>query len=183
MTSRNGKIGILRLDHRIQRDQRITTHVGLIARAFGCVSFAYTGDKDTNLEESLQKVAESWGGEFLVEHVESATKYITHWNGIVVHLTMYGEKHLDTINTLHQFPNQDILLIVGGAKVPPKIYELADFNTAVGLQPHSEISAIAVFLSDLLGSQTLYQDFPNAKHRLKPGTKGTRKKEYMSNNV
>ncbi|RMG35566.1 MAG: tRNA (cytidine(56)-2'-O)-methyltransferase [Methanobacteriota archaeon] len=171
----NRKIGILRLDHRVFRDQRITTHVGLTARAFGCTSFAYTGEKDENLEESLTKVAKRWGGELVVSFEQSAVKYINSWNGLVVHLTMYGEHHKETIETLHEYSNEDILLVVGGAKVPPKIYELADFNTAIGLQPHSEIAAIGIFLTDFLGSDILYRKIPGAEISLDLGTKGTRK--------
>lgn len=172
------KFGVLRLDHRVFRDQRITTHVGLTARAFGCSSFAYTGEKDDNLEESLTKVAKRWGGELEVSYEESAIRYINAWEGLVVHLTMYGEHHLDTIRTLKEFPDSNVLLIVGGAKVPPKIYEMADFNSAVGLQPHSEIAAIGIFLTDFLGSEVLYNKFPNAEISLDLGTKGTRKEQY-----
>jgi tRNA (cytidine56-2'-O)-methyltransferase len=172
------KIGILRLDHREQRDQRITTHVGLTARGFGCSSFAYGGVKDENLEQSLTKVAQHWGGIFDVEYVTSISQYIKKWDGITVHLTMYGEHHKDTIRSLKKLPDENILIIVGGAKVPPYVYKLADFNTAIGLQPHSEISAIAIFLTDFLGSETLYQEFPNAKNKLSVGTKATRKEKF-----
>ncbi len=172
------KIGILRLDHRVFRDQRISTHVGLTGRAFGCTSYAYTGEKDENLEQSLKRVSKRWGGELDVTYEQSATRYINSWDGLVVHLTMFGEHHKDTISTLKKFPDKDILLVVGGAKVPPKIYELADFNTAIGLQPHSEIAAIGIFLAEFLGTDVLYQKFPNAEISLGLGTKGTRKEEF-----
>ncbi len=172
------KIGILRLDHRVFRDQRITTHVGLTARAFGCTSFAYTGERDENLEESLTRVARRWGGELEVSYEESAIRYINAWNGLVIHLTMYGEHHKDTIETVREHSGENLLLVVGGAKVPPKIYELADFNTAIGLQPHSEIAAIGIFLTDRLGSVVLYRRFPNAEMVLELGTKGTRKEKF-----
>ncbi len=173
------KLAVLRLDHRIQRDHRMTTHVGLVARAFGAEVYAYTGDKDSSFEESLRDVIRRWGGNMSVEHVSSSTRFINAWKGITIHLTMYGEHHKKTVETIqnHLF-NENILVVVGGAKVPPKIYELADFNTAVGLQPHSEISALGIFLNDLLGSDTLYQHFPSAMFELPEGAKATRKDRY-----
>ena len=75
---------------------------------------------------------------------------------------MYGENHYETIQEISQLP-ENLLLIVGGSKVPPYVYELADFNTAIGWQPHSEVAAIAVFLYGLLGSDLLYTHYSDAK--------------------
>ena len=47
---------VLRLNHRIERDKRLTTHIALIARAFGCKGFIYTGEEDFNLEKSIDEV-------------------------------------------------------------------------------------------------------------------------------
>ena len=79
-------IEILRLDHRIFRDQRITSHVGLTARALGATIFSYTGEKDENLEESLLDVSKRWGGEYKVQYIEKIPSYIKNWNGIKLHL-------------------------------------------------------------------------------------------------
>ena len=68
----NRKIGILRLDHRTLRDQRITTHVALTARALGCTSFTYTGEKDVNMVQSIEAVALRWGGALKIHHIDSA---------------------------------------------------------------------------------------------------------------
>ena len=48
---------ILRLNHRIFRDKRITTHVALTARAFLADKIYYSGEKDSNLEQSITKVS------------------------------------------------------------------------------------------------------------------------------
>ena len=37
------------------------------------------------------------------------------------------------------------MIVVGAEKVPREIYELADYNVAVGSQPHSEVSAWAYY--------------------------------------
>ena len=41
----------------------------------------------------------------------------------------------------------DILIIVGGSKVPGKVYKAADWNVSVTTQPHSEVSSLAIFPS------------------------------------
>lgn len=156
------EITLFRLDHRQVRDQRITSHVALTARAIGCTSFVYTGEQDKNMEESLLDVSKRWGGSFSVIYENRIRSFIQQFSGIKVHLTMYGEPHTDTIKTLNNHPDDDILLIVGGAKVPSYIYNIVDFNTAIGWQPHSEVSATAVFLHNLLGNEFLYKKYESA---------------------
>ena len=38
------RISVLRLGHRIERDKRITSHLGLTARAFGADEIILSGD-------------------------------------------------------------------------------------------------------------------------------------------
>jgi tRNA (cytidine56-2'-O)-methyltransferase len=159
-------VEILRLDHRTFRDQRITSHVGLTARALGANGFSYGGEQDPNLEESLADVAKRWGGTFQIKHVENTTNYIKNWEGIRVHLSMYGETHTKTIETLAKFQEENILIIVGGAKVPRYVYSVVDFNTAVGWQPHSEVSAVGIFLYALHGNFPLYSNFQDAEQTI-----------------
>jgi tRNA (cytidine56-2'-O)-methyltransferase len=171
--SRN--IGILRLSHRHFRDQRITTHVALIARAFGCTTFTYTGEMDKEMEKSINDIIDRWGGTFEVQHLTSYRSYIKNFKGKIIHFSMYGEDHRKTIADVKKISeDEDLLLIVGGAKVPPEIYELSHFNTAIGFQPHSEIGAIAIFLSDFLGTDILYQSFSGSKISLENNTKANR---------
>ena len=172
------KIGVLRLSHRIFRDQRITTHVALISRAFGCTSFFYTGDRDEKLTSSLEKVNKQFGGNFSGYYHEKAKECINSWNGIAIHLSMYGEPHNKILPIVKNCP-EDILLIVGGSKVPRKIFELADYNVAIGHQPHSEISAVAIFLTDFFTSTPLYNEFPHSKIKAKPGKKAYLSKTYQ----
>ncbi len=57
------RVVVLRLGHRPERDKRITTHVGLVARAFGAEEMLLAG-RDAHVEESLADVTERWGGSF-----------------------------------------------------------------------------------------------------------------------
>lgn len=173
------KIEILRLDHRTYRDQRITTHVALSARTFGANGFTYSGERDLNMEKSIADVANRWGGQFQVNYTESIGSFVRSWNGIIVHLTMYGEKHTDVIPILKQHSEENMLLILGGAKVPRYVYDLADFNVALGWQPHSEVAAIAVFLYDLVDNNLLYIDREGANIKINPdNTKSKRSDRF-----
>ena len=164
---------VLRLSHRVFRDKRISTHLALTARAFGANEFYYTGEHDSHLEESVERMCFEWGGILTVEHIESPWKFIEKWKesgGIVVHLTMYG---IDLEDKLQDLKNKEkLLIIVGGVKVPGSIYELSDYNIAIGNQPHSEVAALAVFLDQLSESKARKRKFENAKNVITPSANG-----------
>ncbi|MEM4586192.1 MAG: tRNA (cytidine(56)-2'-O)-methyltransferase [Desulfurococcaceae archaeon] len=170
------KIYVLRYGHRPARDRRITTHVALVARAFGAHGFILADVYDEKVISSLKKVLETWGGSMVVEAGIDHRKYIEMWRsngGVVIHLTMYGiniDEVIDEISSL----GKDILVIVGAEKVPGYIYRLADYNVAIGNQPHSEVAALAVFLDRFYGGKELYLNFQNAKVRIIPSTRGKR---------
>ena len=44
---------------------------------------------------------------------------------------------------------RDILFIVGAEKVPAWVFELSDYNIAIGNQPHSEVAALAIAMNKL----------------------------------
>jgi len=67
-----------------------------------------------------------------------------------------------------------LLVVVGAEKVPGELFELADFNVAVGNQPHSEVAALAVFLDRLFGGEELRREFPGARRRIVPSERGKR---------
>ena len=136
-------INILRLGHRISRDKRITTHVALVSRAFGADKILID-TKDKKIEGTIISTCKRFGGNFDIETGIDKNKIIKNWNGTIVHLTMYGEELERSINKIDRSKN--LLIIVGAEKVPPQIYEMADYNISVGNQPHSEVAALAIFL-------------------------------------
>jgi tRNA (cytidine56-2'-O)-methyltransferase len=149
-------ITVLRLGHRRIRDQRVTTHVCLVARAFGAEGIFVSGEQDSGLLESVRKIAKKWGGEFWILHCESPVKIIREWKaqgGKVAHLTMYGEPLLGHVDALQK--EQKLLVIVGAEKVPPEIYKLSDYNLAVTFEPHSEVAALAISLDRCFGGAEL----------------------------
>jgi len=170
-------IALLRLNHRIKRDERATTHVMLSARAFLAEKAFYSGDKDSKMEEGVRKVAAEWGGNFGIEYTKSPKKVIEEWGktGLIVHLTMYGiplNEKIGEIRREEQEKGKDVLVVVGGAKVPFEFFQLSDFNVSVTLQPHSEIAALAVFLHELNEGRELAHAFGNAQKRIIPQEKG-----------
>ena len=158
----------LRLGHRKGRDKRVSTHVGLVARAFGAHEMLISKE-DEPLESTLKDVTARFGGEFQVKSGVNWRRVIKSWEGIKVHLTMYGE-HIDDVMPVIP-KNRDMLVIVGAEKVPGDVYGLADFNVAVGNQPHSEVAALAVFMDRFLGGQGLRKHFQGTM-RIVPSKKG-----------
>lgn len=135
-------IVVLRLGHRISRDKRVTTHVALVARAFGADKI-FISMKDRKIEENIRSICRRFGGDFEITTGVDYKKIIKQWNGTIVHLTMYGEK-LDIVDKIDR--KKDLLVVVGAEKVPPQVYVMADFNISIGNQPHSEVAALAIFL-------------------------------------
>jgi tRNA (cytidine56-2'-O)-methyltransferase len=172
------KIYVLRYGHRPGRDKRVTTHVALVARAFGASGFILGDIVDESVYKTLMKIINAWGGELHVEMGVNSFNYCETWRkegGLIVHLTMYGLHVDDVIGELRRDP-RDLLIIVGAKKVPGFFHEIADYNVAIGHQPHSEIAALAVFLDRLFEGRELHLKFNNAKLEVIPSPRGKRVK-------
>ena len=165
-----GMVVVLRLGHRYVRDDRTTTHLFLVARAFGAEKAIYTGRRDKKLEERIKGITMKWGGPFEVTFEEEWKRTIEEWkgkNGEVIHLTVYGLPVQGVIHKIKKSGKEKIV-VVGGAKVPGIIYKLADWNVSITSQPHSEISALGVFLHYLFEGRELAKVFQDAKFRILP---------------
>ncbi len=178
------EITILRLGHRLPRDERISTHVALVARAFGANSFIYSGQSDQGLEESIHRICKSWGGSvngslFSVLFEKNPISIIKKYKKdgfVVVHLTMYGisiTKILDKIKNTKE-KSKKLLIIVGSEKVPGEVYQLADYNISITNQPHSEVAALAITLDRIHEGVELEENGFDFKGKIfvKPSEKG-----------
>ena len=166
------KIEVLRIGTRLVRDDRVTTHVTLVSRAFGA-SKIYMYDANPEIKETIFKVNKMWGSDFKVEIIEN-------WKDIIklkkkesfkiIHLTMYGEN----INILQDQIRKEekILIIVGAEKVPREAYDMADYNIAIGNQPHSEISALAILLDRISQGRQLQKKYSDGEREIIPTKKG-----------
>ena len=165
-------IDVVRIGQRIVRDDRVTTHVALVARAFGADTILMT-EVNPEIKDTLEKINNTWGGDFSIEFIDSWKSVIKKKkeNGFkIVHLTMYGEKINDIQSDLRK--EENLVIVVGAEKVPREIYEFADYNVGIGSQPHSEISALAILLDRIqIGSQ-FNRVFSGAKRKIIPAKKG-----------
>jgi len=154
------EIEVLRLGHRLPRDERISTHVALVARAFGARSIAYSGQHDAGLETSVARICQAWGGgpgaPFTITYEKSFAPFIRRKKRdgfVVLHLTMYGLPLPQVVPEAKKA--EKLLIVVGAEQVPREVYELADFNVSVTGQPHSEVAALAVTLDRLVDGKEL----------------------------
>ncbi len=163
------EVVVLRLGHRKGRDPRITTHLGLVARAFGAQRLVLAGDEDEELFAGLHSVSESFGGSLQTEYTEKPMAWLKNFvkSGTAVHLTMYGLPFREVIPELHN--NVPLCIVVGGAKVPRQVYDICHHNVAVGNQPHSEVAALALFLDSYIESPPVFDD---AKLTIEPNQRG-----------
>jgi tRNA (cytidine56-2'-O)-methyltransferase len=165
-------VTVLRLGHRPGRDDRMTTHVGLTARALGADRVVFPANA-TDAVETAQDVTERFGGPFVVETTESPVGDIRSWDGPIVHLTMYGEPVQEVVPEVQATDEvRPLLVVVGSEKVPFDVYEAADWNVGVTNQPHSEVAALAVFLDRLFEGRELDRTFENAERRVVPTALG-----------
>jgi tRNA (cytidine56-2'-O)-methyltransferase len=125
-------------------------------------------------------VCNQWGNqEFEVVTGIKGLRQIKKWKaeeGEIIHLTMYGIHIDERISQIRGSPKAK-LIVVGGPKVPIEIYKAADHNVALGHQPHSEVTALAIFLDRLFEGSNLYTQFPDAKIEILPTDSGKRVRE------
>jgi len=166
------KVSVLRVGHRLVRDDRVTTHAALVARAFGAEKIYMTGI-DQSVSKTVAGVAKRWGGEFEVDVIHDWKALAKAWKkegGRVAHLTMYG---INIDNAAEKLRKESrILVIIGAEKVPREAYDLADYNIAVGNQPHSEIAALAIFLDRIFKGKQLKKELTGSRLKIIPSESG-----------
>ncbi|EMA66820.1 tRNA 2'-O-methylase [Halorubrum aidingense JCM 13560] len=168
------EVVVLRYGHRPGRDDRMTTHVGLTARALGADRVVFP-DNAGQSAETVRDITDRFGGPFAVELRGDQKAIVRDWAGVVVHLTMYGERVQDVEDEVRSAVNaddEDLLVVVGGEKVPWALYERADFNVGVTNQPHSEVAGLAVFLDRLFEGDELEREWTDADRRVVPEATG-----------
>ncbi len=151
------RISVLRLGHRRERDKRITSHLGLTARAFGADEIILAGEEDESALETWRSVSERFGGEFECRYEVKPMSWLRGFArdagdgepGVIVHLTMYGEPWREAVGEISR--DRPVVIVVGGTKVPGELFRLATHNVSVGNQPHSEVAALGIFLDSFIG--------------------------------
>ncbi|WP_231183248.1 tRNA (cytidine(56)-2'-O)-methyltransferase [Haladaptatus sp. DYF46] len=165
-------VTVVRLGHRPGRDERMTTHVGLTARALGADRVVLP-DNAGQSRETIRDITDRFGGPFEVELSGSQKALIRNWEGTVVHLTMYGERVQDVEGDVREaHDDEPLLVVVGAEKVTFDVYEAADWNVGVTNQPHSEVAGLAVFLDRLFDGRELDRGWEDAQQRVIPKETG-----------
>jgi tRNA (cytidine56-2'-O)-methyltransferase len=171
-------IVVLRLGHRPGRDERMTTHVGLTARALGADRVILAGD-GASRRDTIEDITDRFGGPFAVETTDQPMAILSEWEGAIVHLTMYGlpiREVESEIRARHR-GGEPLLVVVGAEKVPWDVYDAADWNLGVTNQPHSEVASLAVFLDRLFEGRELDREWVDADRDVVPQPEGKRVEE------
>ncbi|CEG12630.1 tRNA (cytidine(56)-2'-O)-methyltransferase [groundwater metagenome] len=164
-------ITVLRLGHRFERDKRISTHICLTARALGADEVVFDV-QDERVEDSVKRITDDWGGNFKVNFIDNYKKFIKNFDGVRVHLTMYGLNINVVLKEISdKSEEKNLLIIVGGQKVDSEVYFLTDYNVGIGNQPHSEVAALAVFLDRFFDGKETQKKF-NGNLEVIPKTQG-----------
>jgi tRNA (cytidine56-2'-O)-methyltransferase len=99
-------------------------------------------------------------------------------------LTAYGE-NIQTSDVMSRIKatGESVMLLVGSQKVPGEFYssEISDFNVAVGNQPHSECSSLAIFLDRYFEGRELGKPFEEAKIEIVPKERGKEIRSHVDN--
>lgn len=172
------EVSVLRIGHRFVRDDRITTHAALVSRAFGSNKI-YMTEVDDSIKETIAAVGRRWGKpDFNIEIIQDWKKLILEWKknyGKVIHLTMYGIIVDDIIGKIQN--EKKVLVVIGAQKVPRVVFELADYNVAIGNQPHSEIAALSIILDRIFKGKQLKKNFQGGKLKIVPNGRGKHVRE------
>lgn len=171
------EVVVLRWGHR-HRDERLTTHVALTARALGASGMILADTDDERIKKSIDRVVSHWGGQFFFRMGVPWKSAVKHWRAkgdVVAHLTVYGE-NVQTSDVIQRIraTRKNVLVIVGSQKVPSQFFSstVSDFNVAVGNQPHSECSSLAVFLDRFFLGQGPKKKFNGSQMRIVPQKRG-----------
>ena len=69
-------VDVIRLGHRVDRDRRMTSHLGLTARALGANGMIIFGDRDSSIVQTLSGVSERFGGKFTSRFEKNPMGYL-----------------------------------------------------------------------------------------------------------
>ena len=169
-----GRTIILRIGHRVFRDQRVTTHVCLTARALGADGVIIADHEDKIVESTIRELTSKFGGPFTVHSGVPWRKAVKDWKaegGRVVHLTAYGLPLPKMIPEIQKNAG-DMLVVVGSEKMPGEMFKLADWNVSVTSQPMSEIAALAIFLDWYKDHGEFDHEFSETRLRIVPSKDG-----------
>ena len=66
-------IEVVRIGQRLVRDDRVTTHVALVSRAFGAERI-FMSEINPEIKDTIEKINGTWGGKFEIEFIDKYNK-------------------------------------------------------------------------------------------------------------
>ena len=166
------RVSVLRLGHRRERHKRITSHLGLTARAFGADEVILAGEDDDSALETWNSVSERFGGALECRFEPKPMSWLRRFadSGTVIHLTMYGEPWREVTGQIPK--DKPTVIVVGGTKVPAEVFSIANHNISIGNQPHSEVAALGVFMESWIGPIEESTKFAGGEIEVVPSERG-----------
>jgi tRNA (cytidine56-2'-O)-methyltransferase len=133
----------------------------------------WVSERDRELEKGVASAVDRFGGPFEVRTGVAWRQALANFDGVKVHLTMYGEPIDRVVAAVRRRAlGRDLMVVVGGPKVPGEVYGLADFNVAVSNQPHSEVAALAIALDRFTSGAWARKKFEGARVAVRPSARG-----------
>ncbi len=153
-------------------DAKNMENLVLTSRAFGASAITFMA-ADAKLKSRTtnycSKVNERWGGGFTVGFCSNWRRFIAQKkNYKTVYLTMFGVNLRKLDQTIRTYKN--LIIIVSLHEYAKEIYKAADFNISISSQPHTMLSAIAVFLNSYYRGRELALHFENAAYKIIPNS-------------
>lgn len=139
--------------------------IGLASRAFGASSVIFTSRKKSKLVNYFRSISSKWGGKFEVRYEKDWERVIAEKRGYEkVYLTNSGAPIAKMMYRIRTYKN--ILLIATLSENMKSLEGKVDYKVSVTTQPHSSVSAIAVFLHVFYSGRELAIRFNNAKYKV-----------------
>ena len=135
--------------------------------SYFCGAYWRNGFHEDGVVSALD-VCKKFGGDFKIETTSNPKRFLKDWPGKIIHLTMFGISIDEEVDKIKELP-EPLLFVVGAEKVPPWVFELSDYNIAIGNHPHSEVAGLSVALSKIYGS-VYNQNFEGGEVKVIPSS-------------
>ncbi len=152
--------------------REVITDICMTSRAFGASKVAFTCKKDKAVARMIGRISREWGGKFSISFGADYKKMMGNSpNYKTVFLTQYGLPVEKVKHSLRTYKN--VMLVVASSEdYTMRLIQSADFNVSITTQPHSSVSAIAVFLHTYFDGRENAMQFENARMKVIPSERG-----------
>lgn len=152
--------------------REVMTDICMTSRAFGASKISFTCNEDRKVANAVGKISDAWGGKFAISFNADYKKMMSNSpNYKKIFLTQYGLPVQKVNHSLRTYKNIMVIVSLTDA-LAQRLIDAADFNVSITTQPHSSVSAIAVFLHTYFNGRENAMQFENAKMKVIPMERG-----------